>query len=780
MSLHEPIKGLVGYNVQKVLPAVYDDSLSYYELLAKMQDKVNELIQLANELNVDVSHVVETVANIDNIPELEEQVIALQEATDTIQNTLDSLPSYNQFLSLVEDVNDVEDGLTKKLPWPLSSGIPSYGSADKVLATNGDGSTKWVNPIEPTDQQAQTYITAWLNAHPEATTTVEDGAITPSKLSQESIDLIHHDSEVMGFCPIETAGYVNINTATVLDPSNYTPTASEYYKHTFIPVKKFDVVEICCKGTQNLRPYCIIAGDTYETPYSIILKATVYESANTTVHTYIVVTQDDAAYMFVQNNIVSNPNGFARKLSLENFRDELRTFDKSFYTMAYRQGTYMTPSGTSNNSEPYCMCPTIPLEKGDVLEVALSGTSNSSLMCIYDAEFNFIRNWKTGVSWDTITEISFTATEKCFVRMSYYNNLNAGADGLVTMAKRKFNLKSGFQYLSQSIIEHIEEPIVYLANASVNNSLNLLHVSDMHGDVYSLNRIKQTYDFIKEEGLADDAILTGDFVYQNYSNATDIFNCIPEGLFTIGNHEVRPSNAQMYKYTNTFTIADAYTKYFYNISLWDVETDNVLYPTYYYKDYADKGIRLICVDPIMNATYTQSELTQQLTWLDATLESARQASLNVVMICHYPTQGTPVFIDCGFTTYYHTVASHIGDSVYTESTMIELQDAVQTFIQNGGKFVCWLTGHNHHDNVFYTEEYPDQLCIVLGTGSTRVETGTYNFTKGVGRTMFNVCAIDTVRKHVRLVRFGNTSNSFMQNVKGACIDYDNKVLIGEI
>lgn len=33
---------------QKVLPAVYDDSLSYYELLAKVIEKLNEVIDLVN------------------------------------------------------------------------------------------------------------------------------------------------------------------------------------------------------------------------------------------------------------------------------------------------------------------------------------------------------------------------------------------------------------------------------------------------------------------------------------------------------------------------------------------------------------------------------------------------------------------------------------------------------------------------------------------------------------------------------------------------------------
>ena len=45
------LKYLCMYNVQKVLPAVYDDSLSYYELLAKIQEKLNEVVVSENYLN---------------------------------------------------------------------------------------------------------------------------------------------------------------------------------------------------------------------------------------------------------------------------------------------------------------------------------------------------------------------------------------------------------------------------------------------------------------------------------------------------------------------------------------------------------------------------------------------------------------------------------------------------------------------------------------------------------------------------------------------------------
>src|SRR5690625_3760077 len=45
----EPLR----YWVQKSIPAVYDDTLSYYELLSKVIHYLNEVIENSNELNKD-------------------------------------------------------------------------------------------------------------------------------------------------------------------------------------------------------------------------------------------------------------------------------------------------------------------------------------------------------------------------------------------------------------------------------------------------------------------------------------------------------------------------------------------------------------------------------------------------------------------------------------------------------------------------------------------------------------------------------------------------------
>ena len=56
------------------------------------------------------------------------------------------------------------------------------GVDGQLLRTHGDGTTEWVDQGLPTDEQTADAISAWLTAHPEATTTVQDGAVTFGKL----------------------------------------------------------------------------------------------------------------------------------------------------------------------------------------------------------------------------------------------------------------------------------------------------------------------------------------------------------------------------------------------------------------------------------------------------------------------------------------------------------------------------------------------------------------------------------------------------------------------
>lgn len=116
---------------QRVLPLVYDDSLSYYELLCKVVAKINELILSDNELKKTVSNITgtieETVTKIlnewledgtlkqilgDNIP----FIPASDEMSDYKSDTLSCIASY----LVVEKDSDCVIGTPSNAPDPVA------------------------------------------------------------------------------------------------------------------------------------------------------------------------------------------------------------------------------------------------------------------------------------------------------------------------------------------------------------------------------------------------------------------------------------------------------------------------------------------------------------------------------------------------------------------------------------------------------------------------------------------------------------------------------------
>ena len=95
-----------------------------------------------------------------------------------------------------------------KVNLPLSNGQPTYGSDGQFLRTDGDGGTEWVNFGTPTDEQVEDAVTEWLGDHPEATTTVQDGAITKAKLADGVAEVLD-DTGFYNDVTVETGTFVN-------------------------------------------------------------------------------------------------------------------------------------------------------------------------------------------------------------------------------------------------------------------------------------------------------------------------------------------------------------------------------------------------------------------------------------------------------------------------------------------------------------------------------------------------------------------------------------------
>lgn len=134
--------------------------------------------------------------------------------------------------AIVEEELDIinTNGLVEKVVhnsvYKLNSPLDSYGAVDngtdgQILRTKGDGTTEWVVPSTPSDEQVAEVVTQWLDDHPEATTTVEDGSLTRAKftnaldiglaVSCQTVQQMIADTSLKADYTVATKGYWSVN-----------------------------------------------------------------------------------------------------------------------------------------------------------------------------------------------------------------------------------------------------------------------------------------------------------------------------------------------------------------------------------------------------------------------------------------------------------------------------------------------------------------------------------------------------------------------------------------
>jgi len=105
-----------------------------------------------------------------------DELSELNERIDNIDTEVEAI--------VEQEINPINITLPKKVNQPLDgNNQPVYGENGQVLRTKGNGTTEWANVGLPTDEQTAEAVKAWLDEHPEATTTVQDGSITKQKLA---------------------------------------------------------------------------------------------------------------------------------------------------------------------------------------------------------------------------------------------------------------------------------------------------------------------------------------------------------------------------------------------------------------------------------------------------------------------------------------------------------------------------------------------------------------------------------------------------------------------
>ena len=346
-----------------------------------------------------------------------------------------------------------------------------------------------------------------------------------------------------------------------------------------------------------------------------------------------------------------------------------------------------------------------------------------------------------------------------------------------------------------------QEPIIkgLSHNSIVGGSLAekhicLLHFSDIHGNVRNMENIKSYKERFTEFGI-NDVICTGDMCGMRFPDYkadlwdSNIYNQI---LLAIGNHDVYDHNgdAPSDNYDNRdywATAQEKYVKYIApNVANWNVVQPegaglNNYYPCYYYKDYdttigADThtvdAVRLIVLDCMAFDAI-------QLSWLQSVLEDARTNGYHVIIANHFvPAQSQNDSDYDGFDTPFNSLDNGMTGSAYGYSYLPGMCDAVDTFINAGGVFICHICGHMHYDLVGTLHSHPNQIYIAVGSANC---ANTWQDSPRISCTkfedLFNLISIDVTKKRMSVVRIGADFDMWMRHRGTMTIDYNSRTLI---
>ncbi len=282
--------------------------------------------------------------------------------------------------------------------------------------------------------------------------------------------------------------------------------------------------------------------------------------------------------------------------------------------------------------------------------------------------------------------------------------------------------------------------------------LVLCHFSDIHGSRVNLDRLLEFCDHYQT--YIDDILHTGDNVNNQFS---DDFSYWEEAgaaniLNTIGNHDTafRDEHWDVKAHAGK----DSYEKYFAPfVPFWEVtqpESAREEGLCYYYKDYVKAGVRLIVLDCMLFDA-------RQSTWLEYVLRDAYESDLSVICVSHYSAGKLD-----------HSLENVFDSKCPVENTQSFLSgaasDAVDSFIDYGGSFICWLGGHIHIDSCARLQSHPRQLSINVAEALCSGAFGDQDRVIGTkSQDLFNILSVNRNTHELSLLRVGADTDVLGRN-----------------
>ena len=343
-------------------------------------------------------------------------------------------------------------------------------------------------------------------------------------------------------------------------------------------------------------------------------------------------------------------------------------------------------------------------------------TANKTLITTYAAnavERTDIRHQsetyyiKLGFLLSGIDTVSvYDTTARVYKFQAEYDNVSAIGDLTLLQTSAKTNLVDAINeaYTSSggsTVCSEIHKDKNLKRNQLNHRSdFRFIHFSDIHGDATELERIIELSNTWGSTYL--DAVINSGDITQQYLTTTgvDWYNDRIGGfqvplITAIGNHDTK----------NNCTATFVYEKVLKPSITLLSQKKTVVQPTdaetngynYYYVDFnsvvpnSTNVIRVIVLDGLSTDGFWDNT---ERTWLNNTLNDAKTNNY-YVLICVHAAPRYISQIECNFG------ATPYSKDTDTWNTVPEIFEDVQTFIDGGGKFLCYVIGHSHMDGFLY-------------------------------------------------------------------------------
>ena len=289
--------------------------------------------------------------------------------------------------------------------------------------------------------------------------------------------------------------------------------------------------------------------------------------------------------------------------------------------------------------------------------------------------------------------------------------------------------------------------------------LTLAVFSDIHGDRDNLSRYLQFCRHYASH--IDGKYVIGDIVAGQYGDDFSYFSSMPGAEYihiVIGNHDTNGGNGNWTKHHGK----EAFDRYFgFGRQYWQSDP-NVHQPEgadregfcYYYVDYLKQGIRVVALD-------CMSIDEAQVAWLKAVLEDSRRQNLAVIALHHIPLGNiTP---EGSFNSCDYPVENDM--SFCKPEGFLE---AIDRFMDNGGRFLTWISGHTHYDGCGPLKDHPRQMTLTFENAHANDYWNDDTRRRGTkSQDSFNMLTFDLHSNCVKILRVGNDTDRMLTHKRQA-------------